>query len=101
MPPTWVIGQEQFFTLGLPHGITSSEGLANLAKSKRNFVLKKSGFGNNSSWGEGVSFLQEKSARQARNLLVAASQDLQSIYVIQEFKPSLEYPMAYDKDGQY
>ncbi len=99
VPPTWVVGQEQFFVLGLPEGISSSEGLAGLSKSRRKFVLKKSGFGNNSSWGEGVSFLQEKSARQARNLLVAASQDPQSVYVIQEFKPSLEYPMAYDKDG--
>lgn len=46
-----------------------------------------------------MSFLQEKSATQARNLLVAASKDSQSLYVVQEFKPSLEHPMVYDKDG--
>ncbi len=99
VPPTWIIGQEKFFTLGLPQGLTSSEGLADISKSKRNFVLKRSGFGSNSSWGEGVSFLHEKSATQARSLLVRASQDSQALYVIQEFKASKEYPMAYDKDG--
>ncbi len=99
IPPTWIVGQEQFFEPGLPNGMTSSEGLAGLSRSNRRFVLKKSGFGNDSSWGEGVSFLQEKSVTQARNLLVAASKDSQSVYVIQEFKSSQERSMAYDKDG--
>lgn len=100
VPPTWVVGQEQFFVPGLPNGIPTSEGLAGLAKSKRNFVLKKSGFGNGSSWAEGVSFLQEKSAERARSLLVSALQDEQSLYVVQEFKPSQERSIPYNKDNQ-
>lgn len=100
VPPTWVVGQEQFFIPGLPHGIPSSEGLASLTKSKRVFVLKKSGFGSGSSWAEGVNFLQEKSAEKARSLLMSASQDTQSLYVVQEFKPSQERQVTYNKDGQ-
>lgn len=73
IPPTWVIGQEQYFVPGLPGGLSSSVELAGLSKSKRKFVLKKSGFGNGGSWAEGVSFLQEKSTDKARALLVAAS----------------------------
>lgn len=100
VPPTWVVGQEQFFVPGLPNGIPTSEGIANLAKSKRNFVLKKSGFGNGSSWAEGVNFLQEKSAEKTRALLVSALQDEQSLYVVQEFRPSQERSIPYNKDNQ-
>lgn len=98
IPPTWIIGQEHFFVPGLPQGVSSSEGLASLSKSKRKFVLKKSGFGSSSSWAEGVTFLQEKSSERARALLVAAAQDNQSLYIIQEFRPSQGRQMPYDKD---
>lgn len=98
IPPTWIIGQEQFFAPGLPQGVSSSEGLASLSKSKRKFVLKKSGFGSGSSWAEGVTFLQEKSSERVRTLLIAAVQDTQSLYIVQEFRSSQERPMSYDKD---
>ena len=99
IPPTWVIGQEHFFAPGLPSGVSSSEGLAGLSKSKRKFVLKKSGFGSGSSWAEGVTFLHEKSTERARVLLAMACDDAQSLYVVQEFRSSQERPMPYDKDS--
>lgn len=98
VPPTWVLGQENFFAPGLPSGISSSEELASLSKSKRKFVLKKSGFGSGSSWAEGVNFLHEKSSERTKTLLVAASQDVGSLYIVQEFKSSQQRSMPYDKD---
>lgn len=98
IPPTWVVGQERFFLLGLPDGVESTEGLASLSKSKRNFVLKKSGFGRGSSWAEGVSFLQEKSVVKAQELLHNAAEDSSSLYVIQEFKKADERRM-FDEGG--
>lgn len=100
VPPTWILGQEPFFAPGLPSGISSSEGLAGTSKSKRKFVLKKSGFGGGVSWAEGVTFLHEKSAERAKTILAAASQDTQSLYVVQEFRSALKRPMLYDKDTQ-
>ena len=98
VPPTWVVGQEQFFVLGLPMGISSSEGLAGLSRSKRQFVLKKSGFGNGSSWAEGVFFLQDKSAAKTNDLLAGAQADNSSLYIIQEFKKSVDQSLLY-KNG--
>lgn len=96
IPPTWIIGQEQHFSPGLPGGVESTLDLANISKSKRNFVLKKSGFGYGSSWAEGVTFLQEKSTSQAKNLLEAASRDISCLYIVQEFRKSREIPLTYD-----
>lgn len=98
IPPTWIVGQERYFALGLPSGVSASVDLAGLSKSKRKFVLKKSGFGSGSSWAEGVVFLQEKSIQKARDLLDAATSDTQSLYVIQEFRPSQERPLLYEDD---
>lgn len=99
VPPTWIIGQEQFFLPGLPEGVESSEGLASLSKSKRNFVLKKSGFGSRSSWAEGVSFLQEKSAIRTAELIHQAAADKSSLYVIQEFNKGDERRIIDEGDG--
>ncbi len=98
IPPTWVLGQEQYFVPGLPGGLSSSVELAGLSKSKRKFVLKKSGFSSGSSWAEGVTFLHEKSTEKARSLLSLASQDTQSLYILQEFDTSEERTMYYEKD---
>jgi len=95
VPPTWIVGQEQFFTPALPDGMESSVDLASLSKAKRNFVLKKSGFGHGSSWAEGVNLLQEKSGTKAREILAAAQKDALSLFVIQEFRPSKERRMVY------
>lgn len=60
--------------------------------------MKKSGFSSGSSWAEGVSFLHEKSSEKARALLAAASQDTQSLYILQDFAASEERLMSYEKD---
>lgn len=99
VPPTWIVGEERFFAPGLPGGVVSSEDLASLSKSRRNFVLKKSGFGSGSSWAEGVNFLQEKSAARAGKLLGAAKRDTSSLYIIQEFRAASERPLVYQKDS--
>lgn len=99
IPPTWIVGQERFFLPGLPDGVESTEGLALLFKSKRNFVLKQSGFGSGGSWAEGVSFLQEKSVVKAQELLHNAVEDSSSLYVIQEFRKAEERRMFDEGDG--
>lgn len=99
VPPTWIIGQEQFFLPGLPEGIELSIGLASLPRSKRNFALKKSGFGSGSSWAEGVSFLQEKSSIKAQEIINAAASDSSCLYIIQEFRRGEERRIVYEGDS--
>lgn len=99
IPPTWLIGQEEFFAPGLPQGIIATDGLAALSKAKRNFVLKRSGFSSGSSWAEGVTFLQDKSVAKAAEAIRAAQADTQSLFIVQEFRSSQERPMSYDQDG--
>lgn len=98
IPPTWIVGQEQFSVLDFPGAVLSLEELANLSKSRRGFVLKKSGFGDGSSWGESVNFLQEKSSAKARDLVVRAQRESESLYIVQEFRGSVERPMIYEND---
>lgn len=101
IPPNWIVGQEKHFALGLPNNMSSSVGLASLSNSKRAFVLKPSGFGSSSSWGEGVSFLHQKSHTGAFQLLSSAIADQTSLHVIQEFKKGMKIPISYtDKKGQ-
>ncbi len=88
IPPTWIVGQEQFFSPGLPNNISSSLELANLSKSKRAYVLKSSGFSENSSWKEGVHFLQREST------------DKTGLHIVQEFKKRLNIPMNYESEDE-
>ncbi|KKS03827.1 hypothetical protein A2W45_02335 [Candidatus Curtissbacteria bacterium RIFCSPHIGHO2_12_41_11] len=99
IPPTWIVGQEEYFAGQLPNGVTSSIDLADLSKSMRRYVLKKSGFGHGSSWGEGVNFLHEKSQAEASRLLSAASSDNSSLYIIQEFMEGQKRPLIYEEKG--
>ncbi|MBI1863063.1 hypothetical protein HYS00_03015 [Candidatus Microgenomates bacterium] len=102
IPPSWIVGQEEFFMPGLPDGISSSVGLATLAKSKRAFVLKHSGFGEHSSWAEGVTFLHDKSVMNAQSALIDSHRDTSALHIIQEFKKGMKVPMQYiDLDGAY
>jgi hypothetical protein len=100
VPPTWVVGQEEFFSPGLPEGISSSVDLATLSRSKRTLVLKPSGFNPKSSWSEGVHFLHEKSADKAKEILHAAEQDTSAVHIIQDFRKGMNIPMFYENpDG--
>jgi len=100
IPPTWVVGYEEFFAPGMPHGISTSVDLATLSQAKRAFVVKPSGFGTNTSWAEGVKFLHKQSAANASAILQGAAQDRSGLHVIQEFRPGVKVPMYYEKDGQ-
>ncbi len=96
IPPTWIVGQEKYFTLGLPNGAATSTDIASLSRSKRTFVLKNSGYHCDSSWSEGVNFLHTKSADGAKRLLLQASQDCSSLYILQEFRKGKNIPMCYE-----
>ena len=100
IPPTWILGQEANFDLGMPRGITNSLSIADLEKGKRKFVLKQSGFSNSSSWAEGVAFLHKLSHKGAREKLEAASKDSSHMYILQDFKEGKHQKMEYtETDG--
>jgi hypothetical protein len=100
IPPTWIVGQEPFFALGMPDGVATSVDLASLSRSKRALVLKESGFGARSSWGEGVKFLHKKSANTARELLQEAQESTKSLFVVQQFNKAQDTPITYEaRDG--
>jgi hypothetical protein len=100
IPPTWVVGQEDHFLLGLPNGYRSSSDLAQLTKRQRAFVLKSSGFSSNSSWAEGVHFLSKMSTARAAEVLRQAEQDQSTLYVIQAMKRGRTTRMRYREGGQ-
>lgn len=99
IPPTWIVGQEKFFSPGMPNNISTSVELAGLSKSKRTFVLKSSGFSENSSWKEGVYFLHKDSKENAEKLLQQAQTDITHLHVVQEFKKGINIPMKYEDLG--
>jgi hypothetical protein len=98
VPPTWIVGQEQYFSPGLPDGVSTSIDLANLSRSKRTFVLKTSGFSKYGSWAEGVSFLHEKSVDKAREILHQAQEDTSSLHIIQQFRRGQTIPLSYENE---
>lgn len=100
IPPTWIVGQEEYFSPGLPGGISNSVELASLSKAKRAFVIKPSGFASNASWAEGVSMLHKKSAKKAEEILVDAANDKSGLHIVQEFRSGIKYELNYSDDGQ-
>lgn len=100
IPPTWIVGQEQHFSPGMPNNISSSIDLANLSKSKRAFVLKSSGFAENSSWKEGVHFLQRESSANNVQILHAAEEDKTNLHIIQEFRKGVNIPLQYETEDE-
>lgn len=96
IPPTWIIGQEESFALGLPGNVADSLGIAALSTSRRNYVLKPSGFHTQASWSEGVHLLHKKSRDKVLDVLQKATRDKDSLYVIQEFTKATEIPMKWD-----
>lgn len=97
IPPTWIVGEEAHFAPGLPGSMQGSVDLAKLSRPHRNFVLKPSGFSQDSSWSEGVIFLQTKSREDSRKHLEhAAANSAQQLYVVQEFKEGVKRPMHYE-----
>lgn len=85
IPQTWIVGQEEFFSEGLPNGISSTINLATQSIRNRQFVLKPSGFSEKASWAEGVHLLQDKSRIEAQRLIQLAMDDKTCLYIIQKF----------------
>lgn len=100
IPPTWTVGQEKYFSPGMPSNISSSVGLAGLARSKRTLVLKESGMGENSSWKKGVSFLHKQSRSKNLQALGKAEADKSNLYVVQEFRKGLNIPMPFESGNE-
>ncbi len=86
IPKTWILGEERYVDGGLPQGKENSIDISTLGKSKRQFVLKSSGFNTNSSWGEGVLFLHKMGGKVAREKIQLAINDSNHLYIIQEFR---------------
>ena len=95
IPKTWIIGQEQYVDGGLPNGYLKSKDIGQIGKSKRKYVLKESGFNNNSSWGKGVHFLHKCGGNNASKLIKEAEEDTEHLYIIQEFKQPETVEMTY------
>jgi hypothetical protein len=85
IPPTWIVGQEKYFSKGMPNGINSSLELANQTVRNRQFILKSSGFSETASWAEGVHLLQDKSRIESQRLIQLAIDDKTCLYIVQQF----------------
>ena len=96
IPPTFIVGQEDNFELGLPNGVNNLLDIAELPKSKRRLVLKKSG---DSSWGEGILFLHKISHTRIREALKKAILS-DELYVIQEFNEAKKHSITYFSDTE-
>lgn len=96
IPQTWIIGEEQYFSQGVPDGVQSAVDLASLSKSKRTLVLKPSG----SSWSEGISFLHQISIAKAKARLKLATEDTQNLYIVQDFREGEKINMEYEAWGE-
>jgi hypothetical protein len=101
IPKTWIIGQEEHFSPGMPKGISTTIDLAGQTRKNRQFVVKPSGFSANSSWAEGVSLMHEKSSEKATQILTDVCQTTSHLYVVQEFHQGQKRTMNYhDNEGE-
>lgn len=91
IPPTWIVGEEDYFELEMPNNVTKLSDIANLPKGKRKFVLKKSG---NSSWGEGILFLHKISHERIKSALDNAINS-NELFIIQEFNEAQKIKVPY------
>jgi hypothetical protein len=100
IPKTWIIGQEQYFSQGLPRDINQTVDIAGLSRKDRQFVVKPSGFSKDASWAEGVNLIHEKSSEKAREILTNATNTTGNLYIVQEFKQGQKRKMQYENvDG--
>lgn len=96
IPPTWVIGNEDYFEPGLPNGTSQTIDIASLGKSKRKIVLKSSGFCDTMSWGHGVHFLDKVSGSQVRQHIQEILDSNQStLYICQDFTEPIKIDYSY------
>lgn len=100
IPPSWIVGEEEHFSPGMPQGIQHSVDLALLTKSKRAFVLKTSGFDPKSSWGEGVTFLHKKSGTAVGAIIHNLINQPDTLHIVQEFVKPINSPMQYEEGDE-
>lgn len=100
IPPTLIVGEEAHFMPGLPGGVGDVAGLAALPRSKRELVLKASGYNAQGSWGESVKFLHQKSQDRAAKLLIEALMRDDGLHILQEFRRGRKIPMSFTEDGR-
>jgi len=99
IPPTWIVGEEEHFTPGLPGGVSDVEDIAGLPRPQRALVLKSSGYDRHGSWAESVELLHTKSQVEAGRLLVEAAARDDSLQIVQEFRRGTKIPMTYTENG--
>lgn len=96
IPPTFVLGQEKNFEMGLPGNVSNPLEISKLPKSKRQVVLKKS---SDSSWGEGIKFLHKLSHDKVKDCLQTAMSSNES-YIIQDFFEGRKILMNYNVNNE-
>lgn len=87
IPPTCIVGEEEYFEKYLP----ALDTISNLPKSQRKFVLKKSG---DSSWGEGITFLHKISHEKVQKAIDNARVS-NELYILQYFSEGKKTEMKY------
>lgn len=93
IPKTFVIGEEGHFSPGMPSNAADALGIASLSRTKRNFVLKPSGYDLHASWSEGVVFLQQLSRDKAAKFLGKAATKKDGLIIVQEFHRGKKIPV--------
>lgn len=91
IPPTFIVGQEEYFENGLPGNVVNLMKIKELPKGQRQFVVKKS---SDSSWGEGIKFLHKLSHKNAEKALGNAIKSDES-YIMQQFFEGKKFPLDY------
>ena len=100
IPPTWIVGQEQYFEPGLPGGATTTLELAGMGKKQRQVVIKSSGYCDNMSWGHGVHFLDKVSGASAIEHIAEINNGLgDSLYIGQQYCPPEKVSFTYFTNG--
>lgn len=101
IPPTWIVGQEEFYEPGLPGNATSTLELAGMGKGTRKVVIKESGFSSNMSWGYGVKFLDTISQGQAIEHVGRVLQGCQThLFIGQVFCQPEKVPFNFFPNGK-
>jgi hypothetical protein len=96
IPKTWIVGQEQYFSEGLPKEVNDTMQLVSGLRKDRELVIKPSGFNPKASWAEGVNLLHEKSTYKAQEIVQNAIKTDDTLFIVQEFKKAQKQRMQYE-----
>jgi hypothetical protein len=93
IPRTYVVDANNVPDELVP-GMNSWTDIADLPTSRRQFVLKPSGFSPESSWSKGVMFLAKMSKNRCREAILKALNG-HPLYIIQEFRKGSKHSQQY------